>query len=235
MARLFNGTSDTIYAPLDLSPYGVVSLSYWGWWDSYVANSGENIIEFGDPGWTTAGFLCLPDFGATTFLTAFAYTETRFWGDTFTRPSTGVWHHYLHVFDRAGANYVWVDGVAQFLTTWRHEFTANTKFANSNLNLASRAHTSLFAACRLSEVALWPMKLGSAEARMLAAGATPLEVWPDRLLAYFPLEGNADNTEPVYGQLGKRLSTLATRVGTTSVAGPLCARPTKRRKVRVFA
>lgn len=215
MARKFL-TNQAAYSALDLSAYSLITLSFWGWWDAYSNNSGKTFFEFGDPNWAIAGgFIAYPDHSGGAFHIAM-HNATIAWQDTFARSSAAAWHHYMLVYNRATPlNAAWVDGVAKTLTTIQHDAGSYGNFANTNLNWASRAHTSLFANCRMADVAIWGgVGLTTGHANGLTGGASPLQIRPGNLVYYVPAFGG-DSPEPDYVLNGH-----ATLVGATTINHP---------------
>jgi hypothetical protein len=95
----------------------------------------------------------------------------------FTRPSAGIWHHYMIVMDRTlGAQQVsgvWVDGIPQTLTQTGTDTTSGT-FGNYTWYMMSRAGSSLFGAGVLGDVWIYAHTMfGNKEAQMFFAGASP--------------------------------------------------------------
>lgn len=203
MARRFNGTTQAMSTAqtLDLRGYTTLSLSFWLWWNAF-ANDDELAME-SSPNFNSnaGGILVDPNEAAGAFAfnvrdAAVANTATV----NFTRPSAGVWHHYLATFNLSGAiapagnswvEAVYVDGVSQTLTVTGTSSSVPTGFGNYTWYLMSRAAASLFGAGRMCEVALWPgVMLAAAEAQLLAGGARASQVRPGSLLEYWPLYGD---------------------------------------------
>lgn len=219
MGRDYNGSSHAAYSAVDFSPYSLVTFSFWGWWNSFSVGSSKSFFEYGNPNWTIGGFLGVyPDFNSTECLVGFGdATGAAVWQDKFPRFSSGVWRHFMCVFNRATpASFVWVSGIAQTLTTQLHNAASYGNFANSDLNFASRAHTSLFAACRIGETAAWGGVAGTTSwANGLAGGASPYQFRPENLIYYVPNLG-FDSPEPNYAGAGGN----ATLVGTSATTHP---------------
>jgi hypothetical protein len=176
VARLFNGTSDHIDVALDLSSYTTVSLSLWLWWDAFANNdklAGEYTTNYN----SNNAFLIDPN-SSGGGIELGMHGPSGYWRDRYTRPSATAWHHWLIVFDRATPVItLYIDGVAQTATPIDHTGSAFGNFANSTFYLMSRAGTSLFAAGRLAEVALWGgVALGASHAASLAAASDPRNV-----------------------------------------------------------
>jgi hypothetical protein len=84
----------------------------------------------------------------------------------FTRPSSGVWHHYAIVLNSAAAAaqqiVVYVDGQAVAVAKGSSG-TGAGNFASSTLNFMSRNGSSLFGAGSLDEVAIYGQALTAAQ------------------------------------------------------------------------
>lgn len=220
MARIFNGTSDSMAVTLPFSSSTQCTISFWAFFAAYTNNDTKLVYSSlsGNVG-GIAGFDCNPS-RASAPAGGFDIAMTKgsggsFWEDQFTRPSAGAWHHFMFTHNRATpVNAAWVDGAPQSLTTISHSGTAYGSFADATITFCK--YSSTFLAMTLAEWALWNgVLLGAKAATALASGANPLSVHPDSLLCYLPLFG-ADSPEPDYS--GGRHS--ATLTGTSFARHP---------------
>lgn len=89
----------------------------------------------------------------------------------YTRPSAGVWHHYVVVFDGsidAGAHYVYFDGVLQTATqTPNNTRTGTSNFATNNLYIMCRASNALFLNAQVNNILVYNRRLNQQEVRRL--------------------------------------------------------------------
>lgn len=221
MSRKFNGTSDAAQITLNLSTFSLITISFWMWWDTF-ANNDKLALEHTATINSNAGFIVDPNSTApVNGLIQIGFTKAApvaAWVDGFARPSAAAWHHYMLVMNRATpANFAWVDGAPQTLTTGTHTAGTYGNFINSTLNLMSRNKASLFGAGRMAELAMWGgVALTTGNAKAFATGAAPPHlVAPDNLILYPPLFGT-DSPEPDYS--GKKQS--ATLTGTSWAAHP---------------
>lgn len=204
MGRKFNGTTDSaVSSSVSFSSLvngASLAFSFWLWWDAFA--SGDQLAL----GTTRAGgWVCDPDYsGAAAF--SFGMADggggTSFL-DRFARPSAAAWHHYLLASTRPRAatgqparNFAYVDGVAQGLTSISAGAMSET-WADSVVHVMSQIPPNVGnAAGRISDLAIWQTNfqfagLGTKYAQTLFAGASPLYVLPDLLLAYWPFDGES--------------------------------------------
>lgn len=211
MSRKGNGSAQILTAAVDLSPYSVLTVAYWLWWDAYAS---DGKAAFGNA--PSAGVnLCYetPNSFNGAFFEIGMYTGL-FWADSFPRPSAAAWHHYTIVHDRATPKHLaWVDGVAQTLSTIVHTAASYGNFGNGSCRFLTDNITN-YGAGRMAEVGVWGVQLPASAAVGLASGADPLGVSPANLVGYWPFLG--DSPEPDYS--GKQLS--ATVSGATVVNHP---------------
>lgn len=221
MARIFNGISDKGAATIDLSAYSTISVSLWLWWD---ANSNDDKIAY-ETGTTypaSSGTVLTPNNSVSsgTIMVAFGLAAgIKTWQDRFPQPSAAAWHHFLIVQDRSiPSNAVWIDGLAQTLTTQQHDAAAYGNFGSSTtLNFMCRNGASLFGAGRMADLVIWGGgALGQNEATYLAAGGDPVNYPPASIVAWWPLAGFASPEPNAYGTAGS-----VTLTGTTGTSDPV--------------
>lgn len=224
MARLFNGSSDAGKVTIDLSSFSVITLAYWGWRDSYPGSL-EIWMEYTDAG--GANGECFANLTGTDLQMNIGQGAIN-WNDTYTLvPSPpNLWGHYCFQWDRATpANSLWINGTAQTPTGSSHTVGAYGNFANSHWNVMCRAGTSSFTAGRVCEWALWSGAQGARVAASIGAGqagASPLLVVDNTLLAYIPMYGDA----PEAGYWGARDAMTLTGTSVTTSAGTATMRGT---------
>ncbi len=208
MSRKFNGTTDYMTASPALNAFSLLTVSYWMWWDTN-ANDDDFACEYGASYITQNGFVVDHNSssggGGKVEFGMGLNTGSVHWSDLYTRPSAGVWHHYMYVMNRATpVNKAWVDGVSQSLTTASHGAGTYGNYGTATLFLM--AHYTIWGG----------VELGTNHALALAGGAPPEMVWPAGISWRAPLWG-VDSPEPDYS--GRRLSATVT-AGTTWAPDP---------------
>jgi len=170
----FDGSDDCVSAPINLSGTNVATAAFWMERTSFSDND-KLALEFSSNYNTdnAGGFIINPDsssFGGGLFAVGHSRTgQASTHSETFARPSAGVWHHYVVVFDKASnpdSIDVWVDGVAQSMTT-NLSINSTDNFANSTLYLMSRACSSLFGGNSLDDVRVYSRALSASEVQRL--------------------------------------------------------------------
>jgi four helix bundle protein len=167
----FDGVSGSAASSaVNLSDTSVVTLSFWLKVDSYSSDD-KLAFEYTNNYNSKNGFFVDPNASgvggcaSNKFSVSMSKSNNTFWEDCFTRPSAGAWHHYVVVFNRSTpANTVYVDGVAQSLSTVLHNSSAMGNFDNSTLYFMSRGLSSLNTAGSLDEVRVYKRALSAAEA-----------------------------------------------------------------------
>lgn len=142
-----------------------ITLSFWMKWDGY-ANNDRLAFETGSPNsFGTNGIFVDPnESGSGVFVFGFTKTGGVIWWDSFTRPSAGVWHHYVLEMDRGNnVNYAWVDGVAQSLSAYIQNAGTYGNFSDDTLYFMSRAGSSLYGGGNLDEVRVYNRLLSAQE------------------------------------------------------------------------
>ncbi|MDX6609099.1 MAG: hypothetical protein QOF85_1024 [Solirubrobacterales bacterium] len=173
----FDGVNDSVAAPFNLASKSAVTVEFWLKWNSY-ANDDRLAMEFTNnfnevPG----GFLVDPNapqlggsFGVG--IGAGASRNNVF----FARPTAGQWHHYAFVLDTnaPAAQQItpYVDGKAVTYTKL-DSGTGAGNFANSTLNLMSRAGSALFGTGDLDEVSVFGSALSAASVADNYKGIVP--------------------------------------------------------------
>jgi Concanavalin A-like lectin/glucanases superfamily len=168
-SALFNGSSGSASAPLNLSGDSVLTVQFWMKWQTY-GNDDRLALEF-TPNFNNnnGGFLIDPDAsnGPSSnagFGVAIGEGSSR---NTiyFARPSAGQWHQYTFVFNaKASAGTVvtpYVDG-APVGFTQTMSGTGAGNFANSTLYWMSRDGNSLFGAGSMQDLAIYNQALSAA-------------------------------------------------------------------------
>lgn len=169
-ANSFNGSSQYITIPLDLSAYNVVTVSGWYAMPSGYTSTGL-VWEFTDNGYGTSGSFAFAVNDPTSSNCSFGMGSAgNTWADQITKPSTGAVHQFTVVYDRVTPQIVvYVDGLAVSQTTITH-LTQSGNFANSTLNVMVRnAGTSLFAQGSFDGLRLYGRALSISEVAALYA------------------------------------------------------------------
>ncbi|HEX5713921.1 MAG TPA: PKD domain-containing protein [Solirubrobacterales bacterium] len=165
-AARFDGANDGAKATLNLSGKTAITVEFWLKWNAY-ANDDDLAMEFTNNfNENAGGFLIDPNapqqsgsFGVG--IGAGTSRNNAF----FARPSAGTWHHYAFVLDTQApaAEQItpYVDGKAVAYAKL-NSGTGAMPFANSSLNMMSRATAGLFGAGDLDEVAIYDRALSAA-------------------------------------------------------------------------
>lgn len=234
MARLFDGTNDSLQASVDLSAFSTATLAFWMYWDSF-ANDDDLAFEFtANYNLNDGGFVVDPNGGTGggggNFEVGCRLGNVH--AVYFTRPSGAAWHHYLIHFDGTVTSHVAlvrVDGTSQTLTNFV-DLGGSGSLANSTLNFMCRNNASLFGAGRMAEVAFWGgVLLGADEAAALTDGTVPTLIRPDALANYWPLWGRASPEQELVGRAE------ATVNGAVFTDHPRVVYPSRRRVVYIPA
>lgn len=225
-ALSFNGTSDTASTQtLTLASANQVSFSYWlnqasfGSGDQMAFQYGTHTVAgtfYDDP--NGSGGANHWEFGAQ-FTGAPSFTTTEY-----ARPSAGVWHHIVAVYDATRWNSAstatptvtfYVDGVLQTALA-QTAATASAAFANAGLWVMNREGNALWNAGSMARVAIWTSALSAANVTSLHGGTSPTTV-AGGAQYYWRLDTTASQPN-----LGSVASTNLVPSGTTlqSTGGP---------------
>lgn len=220
--RHFNGTSDRLdsAANIDLTGTNKVSLAFWLYWDAF-ANNDMVAFGFGPNGSGTAGgFFIDPNDTAGGKIRIGHAGNVGLNNADYTRPSAAVWHHWLCVFDKSQTTNecdLYLDGVLQTPTNRSSTMNNTDNFANTVLHVMNYNGSSLFAAGRVAEVALYPgVVLSANEAKALSLGISPRAVQPGVTPYYWPVWG-LHSPEIDLSSHGSALTVTGT---TTGLEGP---------------
>jgi hypothetical protein len=164
---LFNGTAGEVHSAASVSPISssIVTLECWVNFPSFN-NSDDLLAELSDDFNSHNGvFLNDPCAGDGTW--TLAINNTTITARTFTRPSTGVFHHFVFVFDISSGTtrfVVYVDNVVQTLSGSGN--VSSGTFQDFPLFIGSRNAAALFLNATVDEVAFYASELSAA--RVLA-------------------------------------------------------------------
>jgi PKD repeat protein len=176
-AMRFDGANDAVAAPINLAGKSAVTVEFWLKWNSY-ANDDRLAMEFTNNfNEAAGGFLVdpnAPQMGGS-FGVGIGQGAARN-NVFFARPTAGQWHHYAFVLDTnaPAAQQItpYVDGKAIAYTKLDSGIGAGS-FANSTLNLMSRAGSSLFGTGELDEVSVFGSALSAATVESNFKGIVP--------------------------------------------------------------
>ncbi len=156
----FDGVNQSASLPLDLSHTDSVCIAVGCDWPTY-ANNDDLMLEFNNPSFVGGGLLIDPNSGAPhagSFSIAANRTLTT--SARFTRPSGG-YHDYLFGFSPVSSGLsVYVDGLPQSLS-YVGAASGTGNYADSQLNIASRAGSSLFGAAGHSYIMVFDKDVSS--------------------------------------------------------------------------
>ncbi|MFC1721266.1 LamG domain-containing protein, partial [Patescibacteria group bacterium] len=169
----FDGVDDFVFETgVNLSNTNKISISFWMKKDSFP-NSTKLAFELttNTNSYTTGLFIDPTSSGSCS-----GYLDLTLKGDVgtnsgcFSRPSAGVWHHYVAVFDKSQpANEVdlYIDGLSQ--TAAARYFTSDNtnNFGNVPLYTMSRAGSSLFQSGQLDDIRIYDRVLSADEITQL--------------------------------------------------------------------
>ena len=148
-----SGSAACASVPLNLSPYTTVTLSFWMYWNSF--NNGEQVaLEFNQV--NNGGFLLKPNEGTGRVLALVRGATGVQGSQSFTRPASASWNHYVVVLDRllaGGIKAVYVNGQAKSLTNESSSIVYGP-FSNATLRIFSLLGTSNFGAGQLQNLAI---------------------------------------------------------------------------------
>lgn len=171
-ANSFNGSSQYITIPLDLSAYNVVTVS--GWYAMPAGYTTTALVwEFTANGYNTNGGFAFavndPDTSHCSFGTAI--DGSTIWADSIVKPSTGAFHHYVCVYNRSAPSLtIYVDGQPVAQSALVHNAGAYGNFANATLNVMVRnAGSGLFAQGSFDGLRLYGVELSASEVAALYA------------------------------------------------------------------
>lgn len=219
-ARQFNGTSDSLQsvsALSSLSGLNAVSLSFWMYWDTF-ANTDNLAFESSANANSNAGaFIVNPNSSGGCSISSGLFEFAAATGTscsllvcTFNRPTSGAWHQYVLTMNfSAGTCGAYVDGSIPTGLTVVGSSTGT--FSSQILNVMSRNNSSLFAAGRMSEIAIFNGTVNSSDASLLASCGRPTSVSSATLIYYWPIKQVSPET-PTTGSINLAVN------GTTNVA-----------------
>jgi PKD repeat protein len=173
----FDGVNDAATAPLNLAGKSAVTVEFWLKWNSY-ANDDRLAMELTNNfNEAAGGFIVDPDApqNGGTFGVGIGQGTSRN-NVFFARPTAGQWHHYAFVLDTSApaAEQItpYVDGKT-IAYTKLDSGTGAGSFANSTLNLMSRAGSSLFGSGEMDEVSVYGSALSATTVEDNFKGITP--------------------------------------------------------------
>lgn len=169
-AITYDGSADAASAAVNLSTFTAVTLEFWLKVTSWLGADQLAFEYTANYNSSTGGFIVNPnESGVGRFQVGMTSNSgVSYETVSFTRPSTGVFHHYVVAMDRALTSgnqiVVYMDGAAPTLT---HDSNVDItgSFVNSTLYFMSRATTSLRLAGTLDEVALYSGAMSLATAQ----------------------------------------------------------------------
>lgn len=161
-ALLFDGAAGSVVSP-SLSPASsVVTFECWASFPSFN-NTDDLLAEYSiNTNSNFGAFYADPCAAAGNFSIACNGSSGPIRTRSFTRPSTGMFHHLVFVYDITSSTTVfkaYVDGVLQTLSGTGN--TSSGTFGNYVLHLASRRATSLFLNATIDHVAFYNTELSA--------------------------------------------------------------------------
>lgn len=164
-AVTFNGTAGEVRTAAAVSPgTNIVTLECWANFPSFN-NTDDLLFETSvNYNITDESFICDPCGNEGSWQINMRGTAGAGGSYLFTRPSTGVFHHYVFVYDKSTTTkrfVVYVDTVVQSLTVGSTPSITTGNFGNHVLYVGSRAGTSLFLNATVDEVAFYAGELSA--------------------------------------------------------------------------
>jgi len=177
---IFDGTNDSVSAPINLSGTNKATLSFWMKWNSF-ANDDKFGIEYTNNFNNKNGFAVAPNSSNHSKFGVYASgTGSIYNGGEFARPSAGVWHHYVVTFDRTTGTAMgvtaYVDGVGQSITQYNSSNLNSSNFDNASLYLMSRGNSSLFGSGNLDDVRIYNRAISASEIKRLYNIGAPSKI-----------------------------------------------------------
>lgn len=223
-ARQFNGTSDYLQSASALTALSGVnpfSVSFDLWWNSF-ANDDHLALE-SSASWsvTPGAFAVDPDSSISPSTGNFLWsvtggTASEYFQCWLARPSAAAWHHYVLTMNASSSTPVctaYVDGSSVGVSTGNVGNPPSATLSSQVLNVMARNGSSLFAAGRMSSIAIYSGVVNSTDAAALGSCGRPTAVTSATLLYYWPI----NQTSPEVATTG---SINLTVNGTTNVASP---------------
>jgi hypothetical protein len=169
-ALKFDGSTSYGSAAVNLSNYNIITVGFWGWANVFNNAASRIFLEYGNPYYNTDGWnIEASDTAVSGMLGAVGYTGGNY--ADFAYPTANAWHRFLIVLHHENAGptveygmlAAWVDGQAQTINNDGTGSTSNQpNFGNNTLYFGSRGGSSIFNACRMDDVCLWPGRRFSA-------------------------------------------------------------------------
>jgi Concanavalin A-like lectin/glucanases superfamily len=224
MARLFNGTSQSMEANAKINPGSSFSLAFWLWFDSY-STADQFVFEESANYVNGNAFRVSPADSVTGAWGLGIHTTNGFSYGSIARPTAAAWHHYVLTVQLANPTAVtaYVDGVAKTFTfSLGPQNDTGQNFDNDFLFCMARNNFSNWAAGRLAEVAFWNgVVLTAAEAAILGLGYAPPLVRPASLSLYWPLLTGQSPEIELVAQNGFNLTGSPTNTPHPAVLYPI--------------
>ncbi len=211
-AALFDGSSDSATAELDLSDTQKLTVEFWLSWDAFASNDDLALEYTSNFNSNDGGFLVDPNSDISSkFAVSLGRNSSRNVA-LFPRPSAAVWHHYALVLDTtaAGADQilVYVDGAPVTVDKFANGTGAGA-FADSTLHFMSRNAASLFGAGGMDELAIYGQALSAGtiadhfEAAAVEAPEAAFDVTPSPALTGQQVAVDGSDSTDVDGEIVK--------------------------------
>lgn len=196
MARSFTAATDRGTFTTGLAAAQTrISVSYWAWMNDVSVQRIH--FQWGDFS-TVSGFIIETVAGPLAVIGQ-VIGGGGFWSDQFTCPSTGTWHHWLVVFDtNTPVNKVWIDGVAQTLTTRNHS-GGPTTVTNATDAIGNNPAAGAVMNGRIAEFTIYNALLGQTAATALSQRCASRHIEPSTtqnfIIFYAPLLGDSPEVD----------------------------------------
>src|ERR1043166_1257171 len=157
MARIFNGTSQSMSAGSQISPGSKFTIAFWLWFDSY---SNTDTFVFEESANYTVGnaFRLSPADTVTSKWGFGVHTSNGFTYGGFNRPSAAAWHHFVLTAELKNSSVLqaYVDGAASTVSyALGPQNDSGVNFDTDFLYSMAKNNSSNWVAGRLAEIAFW--------------------------------------------------------------------------------
>lgn len=167
----FNGGSSYLTdSAIDLSGTNTISLSWWMHKNSYSNVSGVLAEASTNFNTSTTGYIVGPDDSSGYILVGLRGNVNYSYAH-YTRPSVGVWHHYVALFDKSqlGVNEVnlYIDGVLQTAVARPASYNNTNNFGNDSFYMGMRAGSQSPVTAKIDDFRIYNRALSATEAKAL--------------------------------------------------------------------
>jgi len=217
MARDFNGSTDHLRrgtVPVSGLPLTIACIANL---DNITAQ--HYLVSFGDTAGNTnyLALIAKGDVAGDPIRAAYVTGGSPVQADTSTGYSLGTDHHVCAVFESTTSRSVYIDGGSKGTDTTSKDYPSGIDAMA--VGRLERSSPAAYTNGRVSHVAIWNVALTDGEVAALAAGASPLTVRAQSLVAFWPIIGNNSPEIDIVGGYDLTVS------GATKFAHPRIYQP----------